>query len=87
MVGGKEQSVKLMVKNSLAGVIIDRFGKEVIMIPADENHFTVNINVYVSRQFIGWVISLGEDVKIISPVNVVEQMKKEIRRLNQQYEV
>ena len=28
MFGGKEQTVKLLVKNSLAGVIIDRFGKE-----------------------------------------------------------
>ena len=35
MFGGREQSVKLLVDNSLAGVIIDRFGKDVMMIPAD----------------------------------------------------
>ena len=29
MFGGKEQTVKLLVKNSLAGVIVDRFGKDV----------------------------------------------------------
>lgn len=36
MFGGKEQTVKLMVKNNLSGVIIDRFGKDVMMIPTDD---------------------------------------------------
>lgn len=85
MFGGKEQEVKLLVANDLAGVIIDRFGKDVMMIPLDEEHFTVNVDVRVSNQFLGWIFSLGEGVKIISPNEVVEQMKKEIERLVQQY--
>ena len=85
MFGGKEQEVKLLVINDLAGVIIDRFGKEVMMIPEDENHFTVNVDVHVSRQFLGWIFSLGEGVRIIGPDEVVEQMKQEIGRLERQY--
>lgn len=85
MFGGKEQQVKLLVDNSLAGVIIDRFGKNVMLIPADEEHFTVNVRVHVSKQFLGWIFSLGEQVKIVSPDEVVEQMKKEIERLVRQY--
>ena len=85
MFGGKEQTVKLLVKNSLAGVIIDRFGKDVMMIPADEEHFTVNVDVHVSRQFLGWIFSLGENIKIAGPSDVVEQMKMETRRLLEQY--
>ena len=87
MFGGKEQKVKLLVANTLAGVIIDRFGKNVMMIPADEEHFTVNVDVRVSSQFLGWIISLGEGVKILTPEEVVEQMKQEIERLVRQYEV
>lgn len=86
MFGGKEQQVKLLVENSLAGVIIDRFGKDVMFIPADEKHFTVNVDVRVSRQFLGWIISLGEGVKIVAPDEVVAQMKKEIERLVRQYQ-
>ena len=78
MFGGKEQTVKLLVHNKLAGVIIDRFGKNVIMIPTDEEHFNVNVDVHVSRQFLGWVFSLGEDIKIVGPEDVVEQMRREI---------
>ena len=85
MFGGKEQTVKLLVNNNLAGVIIDRFGKNVMMIPADEAHVTVNVDVHVSRQFLGWIFSLGEDIQIVGPDEVVEQMRAEAERLVQQY--
>ncbi len=85
MFGGEEQTVKLLVDNSLAGVIIDRFGKDVMMIPADAEHFTVNVDVHVSRPFLGWVFSLGENVKVIGPNEVVDRMKEEIQRLIRQY--
>lgn len=85
MFGGREQSVKLLVDNSLAGVIIDRFGKDVMMIPADGDRFTVNVTVMVSRQFLGWIFSLGEKVKILGPEDVTEQMREEGERLQRQY--
>lgn len=85
MFGGKEQEVKLLVTNDLAGVIIDRFGKDVMMIPKDEDHFTVNVDVYVSKQFLGWIFSLGEGVRIVGPTEVIEQMQQEIERLVRQY--
>ena len=85
MFGGKERTVKLLVKNNLAGVIIDRFGKDVMMIPADNEHFTVSVDIHVSKQFLGWVFSLGENIKILGPDDVVEMMKGEIGRLVGQY--
>ena len=85
MFRGKEKTVKLLVDNQLAGVMIDRFGKTISLIPVDEEHFTINVDVHVSKQFLGWVFSLGEQVKIISPDEVVEQMKREIERLKSQY--
>ena len=85
MFRGEEQQVKLLVNNRMAGVIIDRFGKEVMMIPADADHFRVSVDVHVSPQFLSWIISLGDDVKIIGPEDVVERMREEIRRLSRQY--
>ena len=83
MFGGKEQQVKLLVKNELANVIIDRFGKDIMIIPADREHFTTNVTV--RGHFFGWIMSLGEGVKIVGPDEVVEQMKAEIERLKKQY--
>lgn len=85
MFGGEEQKVKLLCENSFAGVMIDRFGKDVFLVPTDETHFTVNVNVAVSRQFLAWVIALGEGVKIVEPESVVRQMREEVERLMRQY--
>ena len=85
MFGGKEQRVKLLVDNHMAGVIIDRFGKDLMMIPSGNDQFIVNVDVHVSGQFLGWIISLGEGVKIVAPDEVLEMMQKEIERLSRQY--
>lgn len=87
MFGGKEQQVKLYVHNSLAGVIVDRFGKDIMLIPVDEEHFTVNVDVKVSNQFFSWVFALGDGAQIIGPESVVEQVRTYIERLKNQYQV
>lgn len=87
MFGGQKEKVKLKVNNRMAGVMIDRFGKNVMMIPYDRDSFTVNIDIHVSDQFLSWIAALGEEVKILGPENVVEQMKGYIRRLSDQYNV
>lgn len=51
----------------------------------DEDHFTLNVDVHVSRQFLGWVFSLGEMVKILGPEEVVREMREETSRLLRQY--
>ncbi|MCD7824545.1 MAG: WYL domain-containing protein [Clostridiaceae bacterium] len=85
MYGGREEIVKLCCDNSLVGAIIDRFGKEVTIMKEDEQHFTVNVKVAVSKQFIHWVMALGDGAKIISPDSVVAEVKEEIHQLTKQY--
>lgn len=86
MFGGEEQYVKLLCDNSLAGVIIDRFGKDVLMVPVDDGHFNVNVNIAVSEPFLGWVFALGNKAKIVGPENVVEQMKELAKKTYERYE-
>ncbi|MEF9942529.1 MAG: WYL domain-containing protein [Lachnospiraceae bacterium] len=85
MYGGKEETVKLLMDNCFVGVVIDRFGKDVHMIPMNENQFTTTVDVAVSRPFISWVFSLGPGATIIGPESVVKQVKEEIQRLTTQY--
>lgn len=87
MFGGVEENVKLRVQNSLVGVIIDRFGKDVMIIPSGKDHFTVNIDVQISSQFLSWVFALGEGVQIVGPDSVVERAREEIASLAKQYHV
>ena len=87
MFGGEETKVTLEVHNSMVSVIIDRFGKDIYITPVDEEHFRTNVNVSVSSQFLGWIMSLGDKVRIVGPDEVVEQMKAEISRLMNQYNI
>ena len=81
MFGGVEETVVLECKNGISGVIIDRFGTEVDIIKRATDSFTVRVNVQISPQFLGWVFSLGENIKIINPDSVIERMRDEITRI------
>lgn len=81
MFGGVEETVVLECKNGISGVIIDRFGTEVDIIKRSADSFTVRVNVQISPQFLGWVFSLGENIKIVSPDSVIERMRDEIARI------
>ncbi|SHJ27012.1 helix-turn-helix transcriptional regulator [Parasporobacterium paucivorans] len=85
MFGGSEKNVKIIFENHLIGVAIDRFGKDVTVIPEDNGHFSINVRVAVSNQFFGWLFGLGGGAKIVSPPEVVDLMRKEARRLAAQY--
>lgn len=85
MFGGVEETVVLECKNGISGVIIDRFGTEVDIIKRATDSFTVRVNVQISPQFLGWVFSLGENIKIISPDSVIERMRDEITRIKEIY--
>ena len=66
--------------------MIDRFGKDVMLVKVDAKHFYVNVKVAVSRQFLAWVIALGDGAIIIGPVSVVLVVMIEIERLAMQYD-
>lgn len=85
MHSGEETTVTLKCKNEMAGVIIDRFGKDVPRFPKDDGTFTVHVDVIPSQQFLSWVIALGDEVQITGPDSVVQEMWKIGRRLTEQY--
>ena len=81
MFGGEETRVTLEADNDAAGILIDRFGKDLIIMRADEGHFKTVVSVAVSSQFLGWVMALGGKVRIVAPASVAEKMRSEARRI------
>ena len=72
MFGGPDANVVLRCRSNLAGVIIDRFGREISLVPEDGEHFHVHVTVAVSPQFFGWVTGIGPGIEIVSPADVRE---------------
>lgn len=86
MFGGKAVAVKMRFQNELAGVVIDRFGADSMLIPDGESHFTFTAPVSVSPAFLGWIAQFGDRARILYPENVVEQQKQLLFDALKQYE-
>ena len=84
MFSGKETKVTLEADNSMAGVLIDRFGKDIMLIPQDGGRFRATVDVAISDQFLGWIVALGT-VKIVGPEAVVEKMQAKVSNLIADY--
>ena len=81
MFGGEEVLVKIMFSRDMVGVILDRFGKDITIIPAKESGwYETNVDVAVSAQFFGWIFSLGTNVRIAGPPDVVADYKKQLKK-------
>ncbi|MBC8568839.1 WYL domain-containing transcriptional regulator [Mogibacterium sp. NSJ-24] len=81
MYGGRDETVSLVCENRLIGVILDRFSKDVIIIPEDSNHFRVNVLVSVSPQFFGWITGIGAGIHIEGPKVVKEEYRRFIEEI------
>ncbi len=85
MFAGDETKVTIEAENRLVSVFIDRFGKDIIIAPINEDHFRTTVTVAVSKQFFGWIMGIDGDVRVVAPDNVVKQIKAEIERQAERY--
>ena len=75
MYGGQDEVVTLVCHNRMIGVMLDRFGQDVPLVPIDEDHFYVKPLVAVSPQFYGWLTGLGNMVRVDGPDHVKAEYK------------
>jgi len=85
MFGGKTESVTLECAEEMAGAVIDRFGKDVTIIPGGALDFKAYVKVQISPRFFGWVMGFGNKMKISSPASAVEEFKKTLSNISSLY--
>ena len=81
MYGGKEEVVTLRFPNRLIGVVLDRFGKDADILPAEEGFFKCRTKIAVSGQFFGWMTGIGKEASIVSPKDVREQYREWLQEI------
>jgi hypothetical protein len=86
MYGGEEYNVRIRFRNKLADAVVDQFGKDVVMMYVDEEHFTITVPVEVSPTFFAWISTFGREVKILDPEPVVAKMREFIQASADMYE-
>jgi len=84
MYGGEETIVTLSFPNSLVGVVLDRFGKDVSLQKLEGERFAVHVKVMVSRQFYGWLAGIGKEAGVMAPEQVREGYLGYLREIVEQ---
>ena len=87
MFGGKEEIVILRFPDELAGVVMDRFGKEIDIRSEGDGFFKVRVSVVVSGQFFGWLAGIGRDARIVSPDLVRDKYIEWLGQIIRQHQV
>lgn len=86
MYSGDPVGVKLRFHRSLVNAVIDRFGRETMLIPDGDDHFVCTVNVALSPMFLSWVIGFGAKAKILYPETVIQAARAMCREALAQYE-
>ena len=85
MYSGDATDVKLRFHKSLINVVIDRFGKDTMLIPDGEDYFNFTVKVAVSPMFLSWVMGFGNKAKVLYPQSVVNELCELCREAMNQY--
>ncbi len=81
MFSGRSATIRLRCREELAGVILDRFGREVTLVPQEEGFFTVALDVVVSPQLWGWLAGLGGGAELVAPPWAAEAYRAHLKSL------
>ena len=81
MYGGYDAEVARICRNSLVGVILDRFGHDIWIVPVGGEHFRARVMVSVSPQFFGWITGIGDGLVIEGPENVRMEYKEYLQKV------
>ena len=85
MFSGDATDVKLRFHRSLINVVIDRFGKDTMLIPDGDDWFNFTVKVAVSPMFLSWVIGFGQKAKVLYPQSVADKCAELCREALSQY--
>ncbi len=85
MFGGTPQPVELRFAAHLSGVVFDRFGKDVIVLPGQDGSFRIHVDAVISPQFMGWLSGFGADAQLLGPPEAVEEYVRFCEKMLAQY--
>lgn len=71
MFSGESTEVKFRFHRELSNAVMDRFGRNTLLIPDGEDHFIFTAPVAVSPLFLSWVIGFGDKTQILYPQWVI----------------
>lgn len=86
MYGGELVDIKIRFDNSLVGVVVDKFSKNVFISPNDDGTFDMSAKVMLSPNFYRFIFGLRDKVKILSPSKAKVEFVAYLNDIKKMYE-
>ncbi|MBQ7137860.1 MAG: WYL domain-containing protein, partial [Clostridia bacterium] len=83
---GTMEEVTFLIRHDLLDRVYDRFGLDVDVQRYDDKFALVTASVVPNRAFFGWLVSLDNDVIIVSPENVNTDYRSTLRKILRNYQ-
>ena len=65
--------------------MLDQFGEDILILAQNEKTFTVNVKSSISPTLMGWLATLGTQVKIIQPKSLISAYQNHLNKILNQY--
>ncbi len=85
MFGGETQKVTLLFDPSILSDMFDRFGEDIRVRKADDNTYSVDVTVQVSKTLFAWIVGTQGKVKIKSPQKVFDEFNGFVAKIKEEY--
>ena len=65
--------------------MFDRFGDDIRIKKADDNTFSVDVTMQISKTFFAWIVGAQGKVKIKSPRKAVDEFNEFVAKIKEAY--
>jgi predicted DNA-binding transcriptional regulator YafY len=76
MYAGEAVDIVIEFKDSLIGVVFDKFGEDTKMMRSGEHKCVATVKVQISPVFWGWLFQFAGEMQILSPESLVQEYRQ-----------
>jgi predicted DNA-binding transcriptional regulator YafY len=86
MYSGKIVRAHLAFAKSLVNTVLDRFGKDTMLFPWDDDRFAIQVDVANNPVLLAWLFQFGDDAEILAPAELIESMRDMVKKQSKKYD-
>ncbi|MFC4558166.1 helix-turn-helix transcriptional regulator [Virgibacillus kekensis] len=86
MFSGQEMWMKIRFHNNMVNVVLDRFGQDADIRELDDHHFVLSTKAKLSDGLVNWILTWGNQAKVLSPDHLTDKVKSKIKEMSEVYE-
>lgn len=86
MFAGEEIWIKVRFHINLVNVVLDRFGQDADIRKTGGTHFVLSTKAKLSDGLVNWILTWGNQAKVLTPDYLVDMIKEKIGKMAAMYE-